>query len=407
MNRAPRISTLLQSKLQNLDFHALTEWWTRPLSLHFGDIFSDTVNFWKRWLDDLWVPYHIAFALKATWQHEYITLCKEAWIGIDVASEQELARCIDEWLPSDHIIGNWPKSVWFISQAVKSWCLIAVNSWSELLRIQEILKENNMSNSVQVICRVQTSWSRFWIPYEFFYSNEFTEYNYDGVSIVWLSFHSDTTELREKEQSIQSLVRLQEHLTNGWHAIEYLNIWWGYRVKYCEDILLKQWPREYYQWWWVYGISFLDDLLYCEIDWQPFYEYCIESFTTLIIEPWRALLDQSWLLVHTIIDTSETQITIDGNIYSTWAIAQEMPHDPLLLSKTGEIYIPSDTEGAYHRTIYGNLCLESDRIYSRKIQFHRLPTVWDHLIFINTAWYFADFSNAIPIGHSDRKTLFM
>jgi diaminopimelate decarboxylase len=407
MNRAPRIGALLQSKLQNLDFQALTEWWRIPVSLHFGDIFLDTVNFWKRWLDDVWVPYHIAFAFKATWQQEYIPLCKEWCIGLDVASHHELRAAINGWIASHQIIANWPKNSCFLADAIQSWCIIAVNSRNELLQLQHILQGGKYTHPVKVLCRVKTPWSRFWIPYDAFYSNAFLEHRFDWVSLVWLSFHSDTIELSEKEQSIQLLVRLQEHLAKRWHTIEYLNIWWGYRVKYCEERLLKQWPREYYQGWWVYGLTFLDDLLHCTIDWQPFYEYCLESFTTLIVEPWRALLDQAWILIHTVLDANDYHITIDGNIYSTWAIAQEMPHDPILICRAGRVHLPSYTNDAYHRGVYWNLCLESDRLVTRTIPFPQAPNVWDHLIFINTAWYFADFSHAMPLGHTDRKTIFM
>ena len=224
---------------------------------------------------------------------------------------------------------------------------------------------------------------------------------------MWLSFHYDTTELQEKKKMIKELVNLQEYLMQKWHNITSLNIWWGYRIKYCTGIILNQSPKEYYQWWWVYWVNFLDELLDYEIDEQPFYEYLNESFTTLIVEPWRALLDQSGILVHTIIDKNEKWIIIDGNIYSTGSIAQEMPHDPLLFYSKNGLHFTDYSKDNVSVTIYGNLCLESDIIYSRTISFQHEPQIWDKVICVNTAWYFADFSDSQPIGQTDRKTIFM
>gem|GEM_PF-4307969 len=34
--------------------------------MHFSDIFSNNIIFWKKRLEDLGIQYHVAFALKAT-----------------------------------------------------------------------------------------------------------------------------------------------------------------------------------------------------------------------------------------------------------------------------------------------------------------------------------------------------
>jgi diaminopimelate decarboxylase len=55
--------------------------------------------------------------------------------------------------------------------------------------------------------------------------------------------------------------------------------------------------------------------------------------------------------------------------------------------------------------IYGNLCMEHDKILSRKIELPENIDIWDMLIFVNTAWYFSDFSDSEPIKHNERKTI--
>jgi len=376
--------------------------------MHFSDIFSNNIIFWKKRLEDLGIQYHVAFALKATWQYRYLEICKQEWISIDVASEKELHMSIQAWIPPEQIIANWPKSIWFLCLAIETECLIVVNSYNELLQINTLLQGKYPSSKVSIICRVTTLWSRFGIDQEFFYADAFLTTNlHKNISIVWLSFHSDTIAVQEKITSIQEIVTLQQHLVQNWHPIQYVSIWWWYRVQYCTEALSYQSSREYIQWWGLYGIEFLDELLHCQIDNQSFHEYLDESFTTLIIEPWRSLLDQAGILIHTIIDKNEKWISIDGNIYSTGAIVQEMPHDPLLFNTDRGLEFPTkaDADKAVH--IYGNLCLESDKIYARSVTFTHEPQIWDQLIFINTAWYFADFSHSQPIGHTNRETIFI
>lgn len=130
-----------------------------------------------------------------------------------------------------------------------------------------------------------------------------------------------------------------------------------------------------------------------------FKKYLIETMTMLHLEPGRTLLDQCGICVHHILDKKDDMIVIDGNMYSLGSIGQEMAHDPRTPT------LSDDSIGDTEYDIYGNLCLEADKIFSRKISLPGHIAIGDIIIFVNTAAYFSDFSDSQPIKHTDRKEI--
>jgi diaminopimelate decarboxylase len=185
-------------------------------------------------------------------------------------------------------------------------------------------------------------------------------------------------------------------------SIEQIWIWWWFGVQYVENLLYQQTQKEYPQNKRSYGTDTVQELLDTEIEqWLSFAQYLRESMTILHLEPGRSLLDQCGICIHHIIDKKNNQLFIDGNMYSLGSIGQEMPHDPLIYKKSID-WLSQDYR---EYEIYGNLCMEFDRIYTRNIILPKNIELWDMLIFINIAAYFVDFSDSQPIKHNKRREI--
>ena len=70
---------------------------------------------------------------------------------------------------------------------------------------------------------------------------------------------------------------------------------------------------------------------------------------------------------------------------------QEMFVDPILISDSKE---ESNGKGVF---FIGNLCMENDIIFKRKIFTYKIPQSGDLVVFANTAGYFMDFEQSHTI----------
>lgn len=109
------------------------------------------------------------------------------------------------------------------------------------------------------------------------------------------------------------------------------------------------------------------------------------------IEPGRALLDQTGITIMKITEVEETpsyhKVIVDGN-YKHLTADQDIMVDPILITKEKRETRPSNA------FIFGNLCLENDVIFRRKILMPFEPKGGDLLVFVNTAAYKMDFSDS-------------
>lgn len=115
----------------------------------------------------------------------------------------------------------------------------------------------------------------------------------------------------------------------------------------------------------------------------------------LWLEPGRALLDQAGLTLALVTGTKVTSagtptILLDMRRQNIAFYDREVFVDPVLLAVPQQLN-QADDKGEM-TFVAGNLCLESDLIFRRKIYFATRSIAGDSLVFVNTAGYMMDFS---------------
>mgnify|MGYP003731282277 CR=1 FL=1 len=118
----------------------------------------------------------------------------------------------------------------------------------------------------------------------------------------------------------------------------------------------------------------------------------------LYIEPGHALLDQCGVTLARVGFVKQSafgEVLVGMEMKRSDLVFEnrEVFVDPLLISQNS-LEQNGDEVGVY---LVGNLCLESDLIFKRKVFMRQLPSPGDALAFINTAAYMSDFSAAASI----------
>ena len=123
---------------------------------------------------------------------------------------------------------------------------------------------------------------------------------------------------------------------------------------------------------------------------QTVADILLENMITLYIEPGKSLLDNLGISVAKVnfVKTikNDTVIGLDMRRNDLVMVDSEVFLDPLVVSEEKEL---DEKKGVY---FVGNLCLEGDLIYKRKIFIKQIPKEGDLVIFFNTAGYFMDFN---------------
>ena len=111
---------------------------------------------------------------------------------------------------------------------------------------------------------------------------------------------------------------------------------------------------------------------------------------TLYVEPGKSLLDNLGITIAKVNFIKhvkdDTLIGLDMRRNDLVMVDSEVFLDPLVISEEKEL---EEKKGVY---FVGNLCLEGDLIYKRKVFLKQIPKEGDLVIFFNTAGYFMDFN---------------
>jgi len=140
--------------------------------------------------------------------------------------------------------------------------------------------------------------------------------------------------------------------------------------------------------------SYLDELLSqpSSLANQSVGEVLRDRMIEVMIEPGRALADQCGITTAKVAytkksSTGESLIGLEMNRADLAFLEHEVFIDPILV--TCDENTSNRPSSAY---VLGNLCLEGDLIFIRKINFIAIPQSGDLLVFANTAGYYSDFS---------------
>lgn len=148
--------------------------------------------------------------------------------------------------------------------------------------------------------------------------------------------------------------------------------------------------------------KFLTDISYRGTNIRDFIR---ENGLELWLEPGRALTTNNVGFVATsVMAISDDCAILNTNSFGLGMREEELPTNPFLAEYWHEA-LPKNHENSYW--LLGNLCLESDIIYSRSIPFHRAVKTDDIIIFPDMAAYHMDFYETESILHPKKKRFFV
>ncbi len=362
---------------------------------------QETMQTWERTFQNIqFFPAYKAIRSPALLR----TIKKQGW-GIDVSSQGELEQALKEGF--ENISCSGAKSNKYLEQAVQHNCLICVDNFSELQRIQQpariLLRIANpeYSEHTDIAKKTRFGIDKKELPAIRTYLKEHPYLSHTGYQ-----FHGDgyTPEMKAKiiEFFLQEiLLDTQERFTP-----EIINIGGGIPVlkhenaqeiqervvslqrgeynsfltpekkqeyeKLLRKELTKKQPQDYIQeilhTQSSQGVSIQQLLKECQVQ--------------LMMEPGYSLFWNTGCSGFHVIETKkieENYVIVEGTMFSMSSRMFEHIFDPQLLS--------NQKQELYEAYIIGILCREDDYLQGRKISFPQQPKTGDILFYFNTGAY--------------------
>lgn len=438
MKLEAKLNQISQDILNDRDkLFELTRAFGGPLNLIFPEEIRNNLNSFSQVYKKHSLIGRVNFAHKAS---ASISPLRELSLTdgcIDVASVNELKNALASGFNSDRIEATGPKSIEFITLCLQQGCLINIDSFSELQSIIDIGKKLE-KNKIDILLRINTNLltnrqylskdSRFGLNDDELEKSISLIRNNSIINLRGLSFHLDSISINEKALAIESCMDLYFSDLLSEFSLDIINIGGGFRTNYLKN--REDWENfmsrvktaaisqekitwnnsgyygfhhekntlkgsfntyEYYSD--ISGPNYLDELLNhksekynCRIA-----DLISDNALELWIEPGRAMLDGLGLTIAEVdfVKQSANNDTLVGLNLKRTDISfmdQEFLVDPIIINKNNLL------EEINHVYFVGNLCLESDFIFRRKIELKQKISVGDLVIFPNTAGYFMDFS---------------
>jgi orn/DAP/arg decarboxylase 2 len=366
-----------------------------------------------------------------------MSIVKEAALlnlNCDVANVHELRRALISGFSGDRIEATGPKNKEFLILAIEQNVTINVDNLDELKAILDLNKKIN-KKKVNILLRISSFFknyaieklTRFGMGYEDILEALSIIKKNSSLNLLGFSFHVDTVKNSEKVIAFTNALKLTTKALEMGLSPKVIDIGGGFKVNYIESedewnssiTELKEsfltfdsltWNNE------TFGMSIKNNTLTGTLNVYNFYsketlaedldlflttkieEYqnqtvadiLLENMITLYIEPGKSLLDNLGISVAKVnfVKTikNDTVIGLDMRRNDLVMVDSEVFLDPLVVSEEKEL---DEKKGVY---FVGNLCLEGDLIYKRKIFIKQIPKEGDLVIFFNTAGYFMDFN---------------
>lgn len=451
----PIITDQIKSFLQNKDYlYSLINTFKRPLNLIFLNEIKNNISKFTDVLKKYNIKSSIYYAHKCNKSSAIVKEVLNEGINIDVASEKELQHVLSCGFTGDKIEATGPKNDLFIILGLRHNIIFNVDNISELETIIKYHKQINKQEKTKILFRLNDfsstenkfikKQSRFGTPIKSVKEIlKIIKDNSNYINCIGFAFHLDTVNLKEKAIAIENSIGLFNIAYDMGLNPYILNIGGGFKVNYlknkedwdtgisqikentlsnsgrltwnnasfglrAENGTLKGALNIYNYYEPIAKEKFLDEILSYKS--EKFQNRTIgnilsENMIELMIEPGRSLLDDVGINIAQVTYTklsanNDLMIGLDINRSNILLGEQEMLIDPILISQSTK----KEKNSAY---LIGNLCLESDFIFKRKISFNQIPQKDDLIVFINTAGYFMDFSESNTIMQNTAVKLVM
>ena len=365
-------------------------------------IFEKNISEFKNILEKNKLKYQIHSVLKVNHSNSLLKTALKNGLRADVSSIWELEQALNNWFSADKITSNWPKNKKFLNKSIEIWATIVVDSIQELEKLAKIAKEKNII--IKVIIRLWTFTSakdtRFWIAKWLWpLSINILSENRDFFDLEWYHFHIDIPDVVTRIEVFWESLEYFKMMIKAWFNPKIIDIWWSFWTSYKNDINLwtdtKNINNRMYTNHEYWGKSFLEEFLTREWKWwkPSIASFLFENWITIWLEPGRSIFSNNvWFIATTVIWTREDSLILNTNSFWLWMREEEIPTNPILLND-------ENWEKKFNYWFLGNLCLESDIIYSRSISFSREVKEDDIIIFPNMAAYHMDFYETESISH--------
>lgn len=410
-----------------------------PLNIIFPQLILENKHRFLEVFKKHQVQGKVYFAHKTNQSSSFLRqLALESNSYVDVASLGELRHALSCGFPGTKVGATGPKNEAFLLLCIQHDVLISVDNWQELEHVIKIATHLDKVSRVTIRVsgftseniKVLTKSSRFGIPTTIIDQVLDVISQTSTIELLGFAFHLDSTALKERVVAIESLIELIGKAQSYGFQPNLINLGGGYKVNYLES--QQEWDNytsalkeailgERHSFTWnghSFGLwsekgkikgtlntykffdsqssdAYLYDLLSqpsSKIS-QTIGEVLRDQMIEVMIEPGRALADQCGITVAKVSytkesSTGEQMIGLEMNRADLAFLEHEVFIDPVLIShKKTTVKQPCS---AY---VLGNLCLEGDLIFIRKINFDQAPKPGDLLVFANTAGYYSDFSS--------------
>ncbi len=444
MKLTPKIHPYIEEFLKDEErLFDLVDSYDSPLGIIFPSLIHENIYGFNEVFKQHNIKGKIYFAHKCSKSSSIVKTMKSEGVNIDVSSLNELKHALSCGFTGCEIEATGPKNDKFILLGLQHNILFNCDNIEELQTIIKfhklidkkdktniLIRLNNFhSNEVKIINKQ----SRFGTPIESI--NEILKTiigDKDIINLKGFSFHLDTVSQEEKIIAIENLIEIINYCYSfdlnpntisigGGFKVNYIeneNIWNNYISELKEDIIQNSdnlWnnntfglqikgknitgtfkPGNYYNK--TSRHETLNEILSAKsqkFQNRTFGEILSENMIILIIEPGKSLLDNIGITISNINYTklspkNDIIIGLNTNKDNLIIGGEEMLIDPILISKNKD----NKNNKAF---ITGNLCLEADVVFNRKVKFNNTPKKGDLLVFINTAGYYMDFYNSNPI----------
>jgi len=353
-----------------------------------GDSFYilDTEKFEKNFdalLDEFKIYYpntNIAYSYKTNYIPRLCKIIDEKGGYAEVVSGMEMTLAEKLCVPSEKIYFNGPvKENEYIEKLLKDGGKVNVDSWEELLSIEQIAEVNKQVFRLGLRCNFDVGdgvISRFGFDVG---KDEFREAiqvieNCKYLELIGLHTHIATRSLDSWKNRTKRMVEvLEEFFSKDLEKLQYISLGGGMSGNMAQEL------REQFS---NYIPSFKE---YAKVSSKVFAEYInskrLKQNPELLIEPGTALAANSMFYVTKIVSIKQVQdrtiVTLSGSSYNIMPGGKNLPI---------KIYKNNGVEHKYFNNIYfaGYTCIESDYLYKK---YSGEIAVGDYIVFSEVGSY--------------------
>jgi orn/DAP/arg decarboxylase 2 len=416
-----------------------------PLNILFPNLMDKNISNFKETLKKHHLSGKIYYAHKCNKSNSFLKQALQNQINVDIASLEELKSALSNGFTGDKIEATGPKNDDFIILGIRHNIIFNVDNLEEIKKINYFKEKIQTKNKIRILLRLNgfkseetkilNRNSRFGTPKS--QVNKLIEYaqeNDKNLEIIGISFHLDTVNVKEKILAIENCIEIFEEMFEQGLNPYVLDIGGGFKVNYIES--QEEWDNsiselkeailsgnndltwnntsfglrvekgvlrgilnihDYYNE--ITGNQLLDEILSSRLTKfqnREIGEILSENMIELYIEPGCSLLDGAGINIAKVNFVKENEkgdylVGLDMKRSDLLIGEQEMFVDPILISDSKE---ESNGKGVF---FIGNLCMENDIIFKRKIFTDKIPQSGDLVVFANTAGYFMDFEQSHTI----------